>query len=308
MKKHIPVLLNEVLHNLNISDNKTYIDCTFGFGGYSCEILKNSKNSKLIAIDRDITTKEYADKLKKEYKDRFFYYNENFSNFDDAIKKLNIDKVDGIVFDLGVSSMQLDEKERGFSFDSDSKLDMRMNQNDSISAFEVINMTPEKDLAKIIKEYGEEPKAKLIAKKIIEKRKEKNIYSCIELANIVRSFYKGYFKIDPATKTFQAIRIFVNKELQEIEIALNKAINYLNIEGRIVVVSFHSLEDKIAKRIFVENSSDQAISRYQPELQNKKTHLLKIINKSAIKPSDKEQSDNNRSRSARLRTAIKISN
>jgi 16S rRNA (cytosine1402-N4)-methyltransferase len=304
---HKPVMLNEVLSYLLPKDNEIYLDGTFGAGGYSKAILNLAKCS-VIAIDRDDSVKKFASLLSAEFGNKFIFENNKFSNYGEVLSKNNISKVDGMIFDIGVSSMQLDEKERGFSFDSDTKLDMRMDKNQSLSAFEVINNLSEIELAKIIKDYGDEPKARAIAKKIIYTRAKNQINSCKELANIVRSFYKGYFKTDPATKTFQAVRIYVNQELDELKKALDASINFLKKDGRLIVVSFHSLEDKIVKNFLKDNSGIAlSVSRYEPEIDKKnikKNFLIKT--RSAISPSENEIIQNPRARSAKMRVAIKI--
>lgn len=304
---HKSVLLNEVLQYLEPKDGEIYVDATFGAGGYSKKILDKA-NCKLFAIDRDNDVKKIADEIKIKYGDRFQFLSGNFSQVKDLLAQENIDKIDGIVFDLGVSSMQFDQMERGFSFDSEARLDMRMNQNSNISAYEVINEFDEEELYKIIKEFGEERKAKLIARKIANERKMKPITSCREFANIVRSCFGGkYSKIDPATRTFQAIRIFVNQELEEISIALNSVKEILRKGARLIVVSFHSLEDIIVKNFLKKEAGlDQTFSRYQPISDNNKQAIFKIVNKSAIKPTQEEISQNYRARSSKMRVAIKI--
>lgn len=304
---HIPVLIDEVIKYLDPRDNETYVDATFGAGGYSRAILSHAK-CKVYAIDRDKNAKKIADKLKEEFKERFDFLSGNFSDIKKLLKSVEVSKVNGIVFDLGVSSMQLDQKDRGFSFDSDAKLDMRMNQDSDLSAFEVVNNFSQEELASIIKEFGEEPKAKLIAKKIIDRRKTHKITSCREFADIVRSLYHGYSKTDPATRTFQAIRIYVNKELDEISLALKECKELLKIDARLLVVSFHSLEDGLVKEFLKkESGSNVSFSRYEPVFEDKNfTPTFKILTKSAIKPSENEIKFNNRSRSSRMRVAIKI--
>lgn len=304
---HKPVMLNEVLNYLLPKDNEIYLDATFGAGGYSKAIL-NSAQCSVVAIDRDDSVKKFANSLSVKFGNKFIFENNKFSNYSEVLNKNNISKVDGMIFDIGVSSMQLDEKERGFSFDSDAKLDMRMDKNQSLSAFEVINNLSETELATIIKEYGDEPKARAIAKKITYIRAKNQINSCKELADIVRYFYKGYFKTDPATRTFQAIRIYVNQELDELRKALDSSINFLKKDGRLIVVSFHSLEDKIVKNFLKDNSGiASSVSRYEPEIDKKnikKNFLIKT--RSAISPSEKEIIQNPRARSAKMRVAIKI--
>ena len=304
---HKPVLLTEVLEHLSPKAGETYVDATFGAGGYSCAIL-SAAPCTLYAIDRDADAKKFADKLSEKFPDEFHFLTGKFSDMEMLLSGSGVSEVDGIVFDLGVSSMQFDDKERGFSFDSDAKLDMRMDQQNPLSAYEVVNEFDEVEIAKIVKEFGEEPKAKLIAKKIVQQRASKPITSCRELADIVRSLYFGYFKTDPATRTFQAFRIFVNQELEEITQALHSAKKLLREGGRLIVVSFHSLEDSIVKSFLKKEAGiDLTMSRYQPILADSKSAVsFHIINKSAIKPSDKEIADNYRARSSRMRVAVKL--
>jgi len=305
---HQPVMLKEVLENLAIKDHEIYVDGTFGAGGYSSAILQ-SANCRLMAFDRDHNVLKFVEAIKNNFNDKFIFKNKKFSQIIEGLHEENIEQIDGVVFDIGVSSMQLDEGFRGFSFDSGDKLDMRMDQSQKISAFEVINYESEQNLADIIYKFGDEIHAKKIAKKIVAIRQQNLITKCSDLANIVRSFYRGYYKTDPATKTFQAIRIFVNNELEELKIALQSSLKILKKGGRIVVVSFHSLEDKIVKDFFKEQAGlNQTYSRYQPEelIQKKLNKTLEIITKSAICPSLEEININPRARSAKMRVAIKL--
>lgn len=304
---HNPVLLKEMVNNLAPKAGGVYLDATFGAGGYSRAILESS-DCKLFAIDRDETARKFAVKLEEDFPGRFKLLQGEFSNSVKLLAAENITELDGMVLDIGVSSMQLDDKERGFSFDSDAKLDMRMDQKTPYSAFEAVNELSEKELVKIIKEYGDEPKARLIAKKIVAVRASQTISSCRDLADIVRSFYRGYFKTDPATKTFQAIRIFVNQELEELKEALNASITLLQKEGRLVVVSFHSLEDRIVKNFLKKEAGlDKTISRYQPDNSDDETvKNFRVLTKSAISPREEEVKENIRSRSSRMRVAIRI--
>jgi len=304
---HKPVLINEVLQHLAPKSGEVYLDATFGAGGYTTAILE-SANCKVYAIDRDETAKKFAEKLEKKSPKNFTFLRGNFSNSINLLAEKNITELDGMVLDIGVSSMQLDDKDRGFSFDSDAKLDMRMDREIPLSAFEVVNQFSEEELAKIIKEFGEEQKAKLIAKKIVERRKTADIKSCNELSSIVKSFYHGYFKTHPATKTFQALRIFVNQELEELKEALESSITLLKKGGRLVVVSFHSLEDRIVKNFLKKEAGlDQVVSRYQPEnLQTNSAKNFHIITRSAISPTVEEIAANPRARSSKMRVAIKI--
>jgi 16S rRNA (cytosine1402-N4)-methyltransferase len=280
---HIPVMLAEVIENLAPKDGETYIDCTFGAGGYSRRILATS-NCKLYSIDQDPSVASFASTLSQEYStERFIFVNQNFSNLAEIAKQNNISSVDGIVFDLGISSMQIDQAERGFSFNKEAKLDMRMSQI-GIGAWEVINKYSEEDLADIIYYYGEETFSRRIAKNIVQSRKLKPIDTTLELAKIIHSSVKRQGKIDPATKTFQAIRIYVNDELKILKKTLISAYNLLKLEGKLVIVSFQGLEDRIIKDFI---------------------HQVPSLRAKASKPSLSEVRSNPRSRSAKLRTIIK---
>jgi 16S rRNA (cytosine1402-N4)-methyltransferase len=303
---HKSVLLNEVIANLAPKDGETYLDGTFGAGGYSKAILE-SANCLVYAIDRDESVKKFATELQNNFSKNFTFLSGKFSDCKNLLEEKGVKEVDAMIFDLGVSSMQFDEMERGFSFDSEAKLDMRMDRQNPVSAFEIVNEFSELELAKIIKEFGEEPKAKMIAKKIVKERKNKAITSCNDLANIVRSFYFGYSKTDPATKTFQAFRIFVNQELEELKLALESSKTLLKKGGRLIVVSFHSLEDSIVKNFLKEESGlNQTKSRYEPIIDSEVKKNFHIINKATIQASSEELKENNRSRSAKMRVAIKI--
>jgi 16S rRNA (cytosine1402-N4)-methyltransferase len=300
-------MLSEVLQYLNAKDGETYLDCTFGAGGYSRAILQ-SANCKLYAIDRDALAENFAAKLSAEFAQNFHFLRGEFSNCQALLERAGVQEIDAMILDIGVSSMQLDLMERGFSFDSEDKLDMRMDQNSYPSAFEVVNEMSESDLARIIKDFGDEPKARQIAKRIIAARQQKPITSCRNLAEIARSLYFGYCKTDAATRTFQAIRIFVNQELDELQQALNASLSLLKKGGRLIVVSFHSLEDAIVKNFLKEQAGlSKTFSRYQPIInENEAQKNFKIINKSAISPSLEEVKNNIRARSAKMRVAIKL--
>lgn len=299
-KPHISVMLKEVLSYLQPTEGCTILDGTFGAGGYAKAIL-NSCNCKVIATDRDASVKKFADEIKVEYKDRFDFYNLKFSEIKDKIAK---NSLDGIVLDLGISSMQVDDAERGFSFNKEAPLSMTMGKND-ISAFTIVNEYEEQNIANIIYNFGEEVKSRQIAKKICDYRKNKQIETTTELANIVKSCFSGnFFKIHPATKTFQALRIFVNNELYEIETILKDSIDLLKTNARFIVVSFHSLEDRLIKDFFKENSelSLSKINKYKDE--NIKT-IFKSLTKKPVDVSNEEAKTNYRSRSAKLRGVMK---
>ncbi len=297
---HIPVMLNEVLASLSPKDGEVYVDATFGNGGYTEAILK-SANCKVIAIDRDPTVLKRVEELKSLYGDRFEFRAGQFSDFENLINQ----PIDGAVFDIGVSSMQLDQSARGFSFSKDAPLDMRMSCN-GLSAADIVNHTEEKELADIIYKYGEERKSRQIAAKIAAYRKTKPIETTKELAEIIYTvIHKTPNTIDPATRTFQALRIAVNNELEELEQGLHGALQLLNSQGRMVVVTFHSLEDRIVKNFFKEHSGKNVhVSRYMPVPEQLGDADFASCSK-ALMPTQKELSENKRSRSAKLRFAIK---
>jgi 16S rRNA (cytosine1402-N4)-methyltransferase len=302
---HFPVMLNEVIKISTPSKGGTYIDCTFGGGGYSKQLLKFSKTI-VKGLDRDLKVKEIGKKLEKKFPQRFKFHLTTFS-------KLNIvteDLVDVIIFDLGLSSIQLNDLKRGFSFKSNENLDMSMGLND-ISAQDAINKLSELELKLIIKILGEEKEAARIAKNIVKFRNEKKIIKVKDLVEIIeKSKKKNYTsKINPCTKTFQAIRIFVNKEITELINGIINAAKILKPGGRIVIVSFHSIEDKIAKFFFSNFSSNKSKpSRYFPEQDDKSISLFTEYKNKVLKPSNKEIVQNNRSRSAKLRYAVRSKN
>lgn len=301
--RHIPVMLKEVLFALNIKDNETYVDATFGNGGYSEAILKTA-DCNVIALDRDPSVIARAEELKKLYGDRFDFRAGTFGD----IQTLVAEPVNGVVFDIGVSSMQLDDDFRGFSFSKDAPLDMRMSMS-GISAQNIINTLPEAELADLIYLYGEEKKSRQIAHKIALYREKKEIKTTTELAEIIYTVLpKKFGQIDPATRTFQALRIAVNDELTQLEAGLDGAKNITLPDGRVVVVDFHSLEDRIVKTFFAQNSAKKVhISRYGR--QNEKApvdmdYAFSFASK-AFTPTKEECDINPRARSAKLRYAIK---
>ena len=298
---HIPVLLDEVVKALSLNQDEVYVDATFGLGGYTKAILSN-QNCKVVAIDRDPHAKIFADNLKRNYADRFYFKKGKFSELGKFLNELEIYKVAGVVFDLGVSSPQLDIKDRGFSFKLDGPLDMRMS-SDGPTAEEFLDKVEEGTLANIIYELGDEVYSRKIAKNIIHQRSINKIKTTGQLADIVRkSIPRKKSKIDLATKTFQAIRIYLNDEIKELEEGLIAAEKALKPEGRLVVVSFHSIEDKIVKNFFYKCLRNTSLSRHLPELPEKKPSL-EILTKKPILPCAKEIYINKRSRSAKLRIA-----
>ena len=299
---HFPVMMNEVLKISSPLINKNFIDCTFGGGGYSKEILKFS-DTNIQAIDRDKKALLIAKKLETKYPQRFKFYQIKFSQLDTISK----DYVDVVIFDLGLSSIQLDDFERGFSFNSKKKLDMTMGLNE-VTALDTINNLSEKDLKLVIKILGDEKDATRIAKNIVKNRNIKKITNTSDLAKIIeKSKRKSFsYKINPCTKTFQAIRIFVNKEITELINGIINATKILKPGGKILVVSFHSLEDRIIKYFFSNFSKNRSrTSRYFPENEAFKKTLFNEYKNKILRPSKQEISQNKRSRSAKLRFAIR---
>ena len=300
-QKHFPVMLPQVLHYLAPQKGEVYVDATFGNGGYTEAVLQ-AADCKVIAIDRDPTVLPRVDKLQQKYGSRFEFKQGCFGNLMSLISQ----SVNGFMFDIGVSSMQLDQAERGFSFSKPAPLDMRMSCAGT-SAADIVNTMTEKELADLIYTYGEERKSRQIAAKIVAYRQNKPIQTTTELADIIYSvLHRTPHGIDPATRTFQALRIAVNHELDELENGLKAAVTLLKPTGRIVVVSFHSLEDRIVKNFFREQSGNNArVSRYLPQNTVTPNAILTDVSK-AILPSPEELKINSRSRSAKLRYAQKI--
>lgn len=302
-KNHIPVMLDEVINYLEPKNGETILDGTFGAGGYTKKIL-DSCICNVIGIDRDENIKCFVEDIKNKYGKRFEFFNIKFSEIKEVVKK---NSLDGLVLDLGVSSMQLDNYERGFSFNKEAPLKMTMGKNE-IDAYKVVNKFKEKDLADIIYKYGEESKSKIIAKKIIDYRKHNSIETTTQLAEIVRSCFATRGNIDNATKTFQAIRIYVNSELDELKSILEDSIELLKSGGRLVVVSFHSLEDRIIKEFFKKYGDlrTEKINKYKENENNDKKHsVFKILTKKPVLVSKIEAKNNKRARSAKLRGGIK---
>ncbi len=297
---HYPVLLNEIISIISPQYGGTFIDCTFGQGGYSSKILEFS-NTKIIALDRDKDTLKQSLDLKRNYENRFIYKNLKFSQL--ANLKLKNENIKAVIFDLGYSYTQIKDKKKGLSFDSKGELNMKMGLNE-FSASDVINKLDEKKLEKIFKFFGEERESKKIASTIVKERKSK-IINTENLVKIIESTKKiKSYKTHSATKVFQALRIFVNKEISELIYGLANATKVLKKDGTIVVVSFHSIEDKIVKYFFRSLSEAKSVSRYMPKNSPKK-NLLNVLVKKPILPSHKEIKENPPSRSAKLRYAIK---
>lgn len=305
---HIPVMCKEVIDALHIKEGGIYIDGTFGGGGYSRAILKHA-SCHVYALDRDTSALNRAEVLRSSFSDRFQIRQGNFAYMDDLYAEL-LGQVDGIALDIGPSSYQLDEQDRGFSFRFDAPLDMRMDVRQGETAADVVNTYDATALENILFSYGEERHAKKIVRKILEVRALNPIQTTTQLAELVRKIYPFKFgAIDPATKTFQALRIHVNKELDALELGLVASLRLLKAQGRLVVVTFHSLEDRRVKKFFDEQSGkkERQVSRHMP-LDEKKfsSATLKILTKSPVLPSEKEVMNNRRARSAKMRVAEKI--
>jgi len=304
-KKHFPVMLDEVIQSCSpISKDQLIIDCTFGGGGYSKELLK-IPNTRVIALDRDKSVISRAKYLKKDYPTQFTFYNEKFSNLDKIIKKES--KPDIIIFDLGLSTLQLQDYSRGFSFKSSERIDMQMGLSET-SAEDIINTLDEENLKLIIKILGEEREANKIAKNIIKARALKKIKTVTDLVRIIEASKKKNYnkKINVCTKTFQALRMFVNKETTELIEGLIKASQLIKFGGKIIVISFHSIEDKIIKYYFTNYSSNKSNpSRYMPIESNKKNYFFEKYKNNFLTPTPEELVKNSASRSAKLRKAVR---
>jgi len=299
--QHKPVMCEEVLSILNPSDGCVYLDGTLGAGGHSRKILE-SADCSVVGIDKDPTAIELCRDLEKQYGNKFLSINGSFGNLSQHLNSIGINKIDGILLDLGTSSMQLGTPERGFSFQFDAPLDMRMTQTGE-RAYDIINSLSEDSLADIIFYFGEERRSRKIAKAIVNKRKIKKIKTTFDLNEIILSVKKANNKkIHPATKTFQALRIYINNELKDLYEALISIEKVLSEKGRLVVISFHSLEDRIVKNFIKENSI--SLKKYDPKTPDK---TFVYENRKVIKPSEDEVKKNRRSRSAKLRWVFRSS-
>jgi 16S rRNA (cytosine1402-N4)-methyltransferase len=300
VQKHYPVLLKEIISIISPQYGGTFIDCTFGQGGYSKKILE-FEDTKVIALDRDIESETKANQLRNKFEDRFLFKNIKFSQLNNL--KLKNESVKGVIFDLGYSYTQIKDSKKGLSFQSEGNLNMQMGLN-SYSAEDVINKLDERELDKVFKFFGEEKESKFIARNIVKERSKKKIDTKTLVEIIDKTKRKKNFRTHSATKVFQALRILVNKEISELIFGLINATKVLKKDGVLVVVTFHSLEDKIVKYFFKSLSEQKSISRYTPVTEQPET-LLRLNEKKAIVPSDKEIKENLPSRSAKLRYAIK---
>ena len=306
MFKHYSVLLEEAVEGLNIKENGIYVDCTLGGAGHSLEILKKLTTGKLYAFDQDNVALENAKIKLSDYADKVVFIKSNFENLKEKLAEQNVYEVDGVLYDLGVSSPQLDTPERGFSYNYDTRLDMRMDTDASISAYEVVNEYSYHDLVRIFYRYGEEKFSKQIARNIEKKRELAPIETTFQLVDIIKESIPAAKRRTgghPAKRVFQAIRIAVNNELSVFENSLEQAIDIVKVGGRISVITFHSLEDRICKQIFNSYAKNKEIPKNLPILPNESLSKLKLITRKPICPSNKELEENNRSRSAKLRVA-----
>lgn len=310
MFNHITVLLKETVDGLHIKPNGTYVDCTLGGGGHSAYLLSQlSEEGRLIAFDQDDTAIAHAKEKFRAYGDRFTAVKSNFRYLKEELYEIGITQVDGVLFDLGVSSPQLDTPERGFSYHHDAPLDMRMDQHASLSAYDVVNKWPYEKLVKIFFQYGEEKFSKQIARKIEAYREQQPIETTAQLVELIKEGIPAPARRTgghPAKRVFQAIRIAVNDELQVFEDAIEAAIEITKPGGRISVITFHSLEDRICKTTFKKHSSTPPLPPGLPVIPDEFKPKLKLITRKPILPSEEELGENNRSRSAKLRIAEKL--
>ena len=303
---HISVLLNETLKELDLKENSIVVDATLGYGGHSSEILKRITKGHLYAFDQDIDAINSSNKRLSEISNNYTIIKSNFQFLEKELNKIGINKVDRILFDIGVSSPQLDEADRGFSFHQDSTLDMRMDKDNPLTAKKIVNEYPYAKLAEIFNYYGEEKYASSIARNIVKYRETKEINTTLELVEIIKKSVPDKYKREkhPARKVFQALRIEVNNELDVFESALEQAINMLNVNGRVAVITFHSLEDRIAKEVFKKYTRIDEHLKNMPIIPDVYLPKYKVV--ATIEPSDNELEINKRARSAKLRVIEKI--
>ena len=308
IEKHVSVLLNESISSLNLKENSIIVDATLGYGGHSSSILDRIKKGYLFAFDQDSEAIRHSTDRLSKVGANFTIIKSNFVHMKEELNKRGIERVDGILFDLGVSSPQLDEKERGFSFHEDAPLDMRMDREQKLTAYDVVNNYSKEELSKIFLKYGEDKFSNNIAKKIVEYRTTKKIETTLELVEIIKTAVPMKFRIDkhPARQIFQAIRIEVNHELDVLEPALNQALDLINVGGRIAVITFHSLEDRIVKNIFREKCSIDEKLKGLPNIPEEYLPDFKLVENKAIVPSEEELEKNPRARSSKLRVIERV--
>ena len=307
--EHTPVLLKEAIDGLNIKEDGIYVDGTLGGAGHSLEIVKRLTSGKLIGIDQDLDAISKAQEVLKNDLDKIILVHDNYVNIEEILSSLHIEKVDGILLDIGVSSHQLDEEERGFSYNKDAPLDMRMDETQDFTAWDVVNKYSEEELKRIIWDYGEERWAKRIAEFIVNERKTKPIDTTLQLVDVIKKAIPKKVRMEghhPAKKTFQAIRIEVNGELEVLEKSIPKMCRLLNKGGRIAIITFHSLEDRIVKETFKELNKDCICPPEIPICVCDKKQEIKIITRKPITPTESEIERNPRSRSSKLRIAERV--
>ena len=308
MEKHISVLLEESISALNLKEDSVIVDCTLGYGGHSSYILQRIKRGALFAFDQDSEAIRHSTNRLSAIGTNFTIIKSNFVNLKEELEKRNVHEVDGILFDLGVSSPQLDDATRGFSYHEDAKLDMRMDQDNKLSAYEVVNNYTQEELTRIFYKYGEDKFSRNIAKKIVGYRKQKPIETTLELVEIIKSAVPMKFRKDkhPARQIFQAIRIEVNHELDVLEPALEQALSLIKVGGRVAVITFHSLEDRIVKLYFKEKCKVDDKVKGLPNIPEEYLPDFKLVVNKAILHSNKELENNSRARSAKLRVIERI--
>ncbi|MEG0453437.1 MAG: 16S rRNA (cytosine(1402)-N(4))-methyltransferase RsmH [Coprobacillus sp.] len=309
MFNHISVLLEETIEGLNIKEDGIYVDCTLGGGGHSAQILQRLTSGHLYCFDQDQNAIQAADQRLSQISDHYTIIYSNFENLKNELSKLNVDKVDGIVFDLGVSSPQFDDGARGFSYNYDARLDMRMDQNQELSAYEIVNTYEYHELVKIMFKYADEKFAKQIARAIERQRAKQPIETTFELVEIIKDAIPAYARRKgghPAKRTFQALRIAVNDELNVFENALDDALDLVGVNGRVAVITFHSLEDKICKYRFNEVTKEPELPRGMPVTPEYLKPRFKKISKKPIIANEEELENNHRSHSAKLRIVERI--
>ena len=306
--KHYSVLKKELIDGLNINPDGIYVDATLGYAGDSSEILKRMKRGFLFAFDQDEEAIKYSNNVLKNISSNYKIIYSNFKNIKEKLYEENISKVDGIIYDLGISSPQIDEDYRGFSFMKDAELDMRMDLSNSLTAKYVVNNYKQEELTNIFYKYGEEDFSKSIASAIVKARKSKEINTTLELVEIIKTGvpYKYFVTKHPERRIFQAIRIEVNDELNVLSSSINDAIDMLKPGGRLCVITFHSLEDRIVKKIFKEKSEVNDLVKGLPIIPDEYKPIIKLINKKPILPSNEELDENSRSKSAKLRIIERI--
>ncbi|MCI0707809.1 MAG: 16S rRNA (cytosine(1402)-N(4))-methyltransferase RsmH [Ignavibacteriae bacterium] len=304
---HKPVMVREVLEHLLTRTDGVYVDATLGGGGHAEAILERlDKNGKLIGLDADVDAIKSAGERLKGYGDRVTLVNENFKNLRAALTAPGVKEVSGVLFDLGVSSFQLDEASKGFSFRADERLDMRMNRSQALDAQAVVNTYDEQRLIEIIKFYGEERNAKRIARAIMHVREKQKIETTGQLADVVEAVTGNRFRTKSLARVFQAIRIEVNNELEHLQQALLEAVETVERNGRIVVISYHSLEDRIVKQMFKTESATTIPSAHKLVPDTRVSPRLSVVTKKPVVPTDIEQAENPRARSAKMRAAEKL--